>query len=89
MRPLFQGSCDAVSGDRRVTDKRRKDRSVKIKTCAETVDIRKGACFVEMRVAGVPFRPMDDVKEEMRRVTLRVKQKGEGLCPWRMLSACA
>ena len=31
---------------------------MKIKTIAETVDIRKGVPFVEMRIAGVPFMGM-------------------------------
>ena len=34
------------------------DSDMKVKTCAETVDIRKGVPFVEMRIAGVPFMGM-------------------------------
>lgn len=57
------------------------DSDMKVKTCAETVDIRRGARFVEMRIAGVPFMGMS-VMEALSEPEVEVRADGSRYYSW-------
>lgn len=55
---------------------------MKVKTCAETVDIRKGVPFVEMRIAGVPFMGMS-VMVALSEPEVEVRDDGSRYYSWK------